>query len=329
MLINCAGYTNGERAATFEPGGIRPWLTEAPKGSFAWVGLKDPEMLEMEQLTEELGLPELAVEDAMHGDQRAKLEEYGSRIFLSMKQVELLPNGEISRGEVCVFLAPQYALTVRQGACCGFTGIRNRAQEEPALLSKGPAFVLYALMDVVVDRYFPVLVHLEKQFEGIESRIFSGSDTGETHRKKLVEDLWKLKEIVAEFRHDIAPLLEATLKLQGGRVPPICMGFDEYFRDVRDHLMRIVDALDRLKDSIMAAMQSNLSLVAIEESAVTKRLAAYASIFAATTLMAGIWGMNFKHMPELEWEYGYPMALGMIAGVSALIRWRFKRAGWI
>ena len=329
MLINCSGYENGSLSCSLPLGGIQSWLHQASNGSFAWVAFKDPAPDMLEALGIELNLPPLAVEDALHGDQRAKIEEYGAQIFLAMKQVELLPDGLLSRGEVCVFAGPDHVVTVRIGAGQGFSSVRQRVQEEPELLKKGPAFVVYALMDAVVDRYFPVLVHLETQFEGLESRIFSGSDSGELPRKKIVEDLWTLKKMVTEVHHDIYPLVETIGKLQGGRVPPICHGFDDYFRDVHDHLIRILDALDRLKDAIMSAMQSNLSLVAIEESAVTKRLAAWAAIFAATTLLAGIWGMNFSHMPELDWEYGYPTALSTIFGGALFIRWRFKRSGWL
>ena len=192
------------------------------------------------------------------------------------------------------------------------------------MLRLGPAFVLYALMDAVVDRYFPVLDMLETELEKIEELIFSRGK-----QRDNIERLYELKSKVTTVRHVVAPLMEAVGRLHGGRVPSMCMDTQEYFRDVHDHLHRITASLESIRDTIGTAIQVNLSMTAIEEGEVNKRLAAWAAIFAIVTAFAGLWGMNFKYMPELEWKYGYPMALTIMVLVCVGLYRRFKRSGWL
>jgi len=176
----------------------------------------------------------------------------------------------------------------------------------------------------VVDRYFPILEQIETDLEEIESQIFEGGAA-----RSNVQRLYALKRRASVLRHAVAPLLEAAGKLHGGRVPEVCLSTQAYFRDIHDHLARMNGAIDTIRDTIGMAMQVNLSLVTIDESEVTKRLAAWAAIFAVSTALAGIWGMNFEHMPELKWAWGYPFALGLIATAAGVLYWRFKRAGWL
>jgi len=184
--------------------------------------------------------------------------------------------------------------------------------------------VFYALMDAVVDRYFPVVEALETELELIEEQIFSkGSERANIQR------LYQLKRKIMVVKHAVTPLMEATSKLFGGRVPAICADTQEYFRDVYDHLYRINTSIDTIRDTISTAIQVNLSMVAIDESEVNKRLAAWAAIFGVATAFAGIWGMNFKTMPELNWEYGYPMAISLMVGVCGYLYYRFRKTGWL
>jgi magnesium transporter len=179
-------------------------------------------------------------------------------------------------------------------------------------------------MDAVVDRYFPVVDMLESELETIEDRIFiQGS------QRANIERLYELKSKVLTLRHAVMPLMEGIGRLYGGRVPAICIDTQEYFRDVHDHLYRIAATLDTIRDTISTAIQVNLSMVAIDASEVNKRLAAWAAIFAVFTAFAGVWGMNFKLMPELEWQYGYPVAVGIMVCVCGYLYWRFKRSGWL
>ena len=206
----------------------------------------------------------------------------------------------------------------------GFLGVRQRCEGEPELLRHGPGFVLYALMDAVVDRYFPVLEELETELETIEQDIFTNGVA-----RSNIKLLYELKGRVLVLKHAVAPLMEGVSRLYGGRVPNFCLGVQDYFRDVADHLSRINGQIDTMRETIATAIQVNLAMVTIEESEITKRLAAWASIFAVWTAFAGIWGMNFTHMPELTWKYGYAMSLSLIAFVCSVLYWRFKRAGWL
>jgi magnesium transporter len=241
-----------------------------------------------------------------------------------MKLPEIDGTGEWVTGEVAIFVGANFVLSVRNGSSHGFLGVRQRCEREPQHLRRGAGFVLYALMDAVVDRYFPLIDAMEIELEEIEARIFERGAA-----RSNIERLYALKHRTTELRHAVAPLLEVAGKLHGGRVPAVCASSPEYFRDVHDHLARIHTAIDGMRETVGTAIQVNLSMVTIEESETTKRLAAWAAIFAVSTALAGIWGMNFEQMPELKWAYGYPMALGAIVSAAALLFWRFRRAGWL
>ena len=321
MLINCVAYQDGKKLADIPVEAISDHIGRPD--CFVWVALRDATPEELQQMQEEFGLHELAVEDAMRGHQRPKIEEYGDSLFAVVQTVEL--SGEqLAIGEVDVFVGTNYVLSVRNNATQGFLGVRARAEREPHLLSKGSAFVLYAPMDAVVDRYFPVVDMLETELEMIEERIFIHGS-----QRANIERLYELKRKVLLLRHAVAPLMEAVGKLYGGRVPAICRHTQEYFRDVHDHLHRINGSLDAMRDTVSTAIQVNLSMVAIEESEVNKRLAAWAAIFAIFTAFAGVWGMNFKVMPELDWRFGYPAAVGVMVGVCGYLYYRFKKSGWL
>jgi magnesium transporter len=324
MLINCVVYQNGTKLADIPVSEISDYISRPD--AFVWVALQDATPAELEEMQEEFGLHELAVEDARHGHQRPKIEEYGASLFSVLHLVEPVPDQikELNIGELNVFTGSNYVLSVRNRSNKGFLGVRERCEREPELLQNGSGFVLYALMDAVVDRYFPILDGFETELETIEKDIFT-KGTARTN----IERLYELKGRVMVLKHAVAPLLEGASKLHGGRVPHICAGVQDYFRDVVDHLSRINALIDTMRDTIGTAIQVNLAMVTIEESEVTKRLAAWASIFAVCTAFAGIWGMNFEHMPELKWQYGYVVALGLIACACALLYWRFQKARWL
>ncbi len=322
MLINSAVYDDGRIVA--EPGldGVSEAL-EAKSG-FVWIALRDPTDDELTRLQHELDLPPLAVEDARKGQQRPKVEEYGDMLFAAMHLLEEGPEG-LAVGEVHVFVGTRFIVSVRHRSAQGFLGVRGRAEREPDLLRLGPGFVFYALMDAVVDRYFPLIDAIEAELEKLEATMFQPHQD----RQTVVQQLFGLKQRLATLRHAVTPLLEVSSKLHGGRVPVVCKAMQDYFRDVYDHLLRIQASIDAARETIIAATQVNLTLVTIDESLVTKRLAAWAAIFAASTALAGIWGMNFEKMPELKWEFGYPMALGTIVLVSGALYWRFKHLKWL
>ncbi|MEJ1170807.1 magnesium/cobalt transporter CorA [Variovorax sp. CCNWLW235] len=325
MLINCVAYENGAKLADIPVEDISEYIVRP--GCFVWVALSDATPEELAQMKDEFNLHPLAVEDAHHGHQRPKVEEYGDSLFVVMHLVEPSTEGghALNVGEVDVFVGKNYVLSVRNRSQQGFLGVRERCEREPELLRNGAGFVLYALMDAVVDRYFPVIDALEVELESIEQQIFT---QGGAARDKI-KQLYDLKRRSMILKRAVAPLTEAAGKLHGGRVPQICVSSQEYFRDVADHLVRINGSIDAMRDTIGTAISVNLSMVTIEESEVTKRLAAWASIFAVCTAFAGIWGMNFEHMPELKLRYGYAAALALMGGTCSYLYYRFRRAGWL
>lgn len=321
MLINCVAYQNGNKLKDIPVAEISDYV--ALPECFVWVALRDATADELDEMQMEFSLHPLAVEDAHHGHQRPKIEEYGDSVFAVLHLVEA-GHSEISVGEVDVFVGANYVLSVRSRSQRSLLGVRERCEREPDLLSHGAGFVLYALMDAVVDSYFPVIDAFESELEMIEERIFTKGSA-----RRNIEQLYDLKRRVMTLRHAVAPLMEAVGKLHSGRVPLVCANSKEYFRDVYDHLARINTSIDSVRDTIVTAIQVNLSMVTIEESEVNKRLAAWAGIFAVVTAFAGVWGMNFKAMPELEWQYGYPAALLLMLGVSSILYRRFRRLGWL
>ena len=321
MLVNCVAYQEGRKIADIPKEAISEYVKRPD--CFVWVALKDPEPSELEEMKNEFGLHELAVEDARKGHQRPKIEEYGRSLFAVLHSIEIR-DGDLHQGEIDVFVGPNYILSVRQKTEKGFADVRARTENEPENLRLGAGFVFYALVDTIVDRYFPALDALEVELEQIEKRIFNQA----TPRANL-EALYEIKWKIVTLGHAIDPLLEAVSKLTGGRVPQVCQGTQEYFRDVVDHLERLSHGTDTLREAVSTAMSVNLAMITITQSEVTRKLAAGAALVAVPTLIAGIYGMNFKHMPELHWLFGYPLALGMMAGVDMYLFRRFRAAGWL
>ncbi|MGE5468470.1 MAG: magnesium/cobalt transporter CorA [Ignavibacteria bacterium] len=322
MLVNCVAYQGGRKLADIQVADISDYLGRPD--CFVWVALRDADDAELRQMQEEFGLHELAIEDARHGHQRPKIEEYGDTLFAVMHLPEADGNGQFEVGEVHVFIGRNFVLSVRNRSRQGFLGVRTRCEREPELLRLGAGFVFYALMDAVVDRYFPLVDELESELELIEARIFEKGMA-----RANIQHMYELKGRALLLKHAVAPFIEAVGKLASSRAPAVCAGMHDYFRDVYDHLVRIDASIDSIRDTIGTAVQVNLSMVTIEENETTKRLAAWAGIFAVATAFAGIWGMNFHHMPELEWQYGYPAALFVIAAVCGYLFRRFRKAGWL
>jgi len=231
---------------------------------------------------------------------------------------------ELRVGEVNVFTGPNYVLSVRNRTEQGFLGVRARCEREPELLSHGSGYVLYALMDAVVDRYFPVLDAIEAELEAVEERIFAN-----TSARANIEALYYVKQKLTTVKHATASLLESTSKLYGGRVPQVCAGLGDYFRDVYDHLVRLNQSLDSLRDTVNTALQVNLAMITISETEVTKRLAAWGALLAVPTYIASLYGMNFENMPELKWQYGYVMALALMLALDLYLWYRFRKSGWL
>jgi magnesium transporter len=321
MLVNCVVYQEGKKLAEIQQREIKSYLSRPD--CFVWVALRDADAAELALMQEEFDLHELAVEDARHGHQRPKIDEYGDSLFAVLHTVEVVGE-ELKVGEMDIFVGRNYVLSARQSAERGFADVRTRCEREPELLQHGSGYVLYALMDAIVDRYAPVLDAVEAELEALEEQIFSGKSPREN-----IEALYYVKQKLMTLKHAVAPLVEASGRLYGGRVPPVCAGLGDYFRDVYDHLFRLNQSIDTSRDTVTTAIQVNLAMITIGETEVTKRLAAYAALVAVPTMIAGIYGMNFEHMPELKWDYGYPLAVALMTGIDVYLFYRFRKAGWL
>ncbi|HEX7271797.1 MAG TPA: magnesium/cobalt transporter CorA [Casimicrobiaceae bacterium] len=321
MLVNCVAYQEGRKLADIPKEDISEYLQRP--NCFVWVALKDPDPSELDEMREEFGLHELAVDDARQGHQRPKIEEYGDSLFAVIHTIE--PDGdELVIGEVNIFVGPNYILSVRTRTEKGFTTVRARCEREPHLLKHGSGFVFYALVDSIVDRYFPVIDDLESELEKIEERIFIKGTA-----RSNIEALYGLKQKLMLMKHAVDPLLEATGRLCGGRVPQVCEGTQAYFRDVTDHLQRIHATIEGTRDMQTTAIQVNLGMINLNETEVTKKLAGWAAIIAVPTLIAGIYGMNFKNMPEYDFAYGYPIALAAMLAIDLLLYLWFRKISWL
>jgi magnesium transporter len=321
MLINCVAYRDGRKLAEIGVEEISRYVSQPE--TLVWVALAEPSDAELAKMQQEFGLHELAVEDAQSGHQRPKVEEYGDSLFVVLQTVEL-DGHELRLGELDVFVGPNYVLSIRTRTRRGFGDVRARCEREPELLKEGSGFVLYALMDSVVDRYFPVLDRFETELEGLEELMFTGGLA-----QRSLKELYGLKQRLMTLKHAVAPLLDAVGRLHGGRVPRVCAGTQEYYRDIFDHLQRINQSIESSREMIATAISVSLSLLTLQENQFTKRLAGVAALVAVPTMIAGIYGMNFKHMPELGWTFGYPLALGLMAAIDVYIFYRLRKAGWI
>jgi magnesium transporter len=314
-------YEDGRKLGPIEVDQIHSYLKRP--GCFVWVAMFEPAPTELDAMRREFDLHELAVEDAQKGHQRPKIEEYGESLFVVLHVPELIRDA-VSIGEVIVFVGPNYVLSVRLRTGHGFSGVRERTEREPDLLKYGPGYVLYAIVDNVVDRYFPVLDAIECELEEIEKSIFTAQNN-----RGIIESLYGLKQKLMTLKHATGSLLEATGKLYGGRVPRACVHLQEYFRDVYDHLIRVNQSIDSLRETVTTVISVNLSLLTIQENEVTKRLAGYAALVAVPTMVAGIYGMNFDYMPELDWRLGYPLAIGIMVAIDVYLFYRFRKAKWL
>ncbi len=325
MLISCVAYQNGSKLGDIPVAEISDYMMRPD--CFVWVALFEPAVDEIDEVAKEFELHPLAVEDAHKGHQRPKIEEYDDSLFVVLQTLEPASDAKaaaLTDGEVAIFAGRNYILSVRHRTQRGFTDVRARCEREPELLRHGPGFVLYALMDSVVDRYFPILDGMESELEQIEDSIFLHNTA-----RSNIESLYALKQKLMALKHAVAPLMDATGKLYGGRVPQVCTGMGEYFRDIYDHLHRIHSTIEAIRDMLTTAIQVNLGMISLAESEVTKKLAAWAAIIAVPTMLAGIYGMNFKHMPELDWTFGYPLAIATMVVVDVYLYLRFRKSRWL
>jgi magnesium transporter len=321
-VVNCAAYAGGRRVTDVEIEDISEVLKQPDR--FIWIGLHEPKEALLRQVQQEFGLHDLAIEDALSAHQRPKLERYGDSLFVVLRTAYMNHEpGEIEFGETHLFVGSNYVISVRHGSSLSYAAVRSRCETTPQLLSKGSGFVLYALMDFIVDQYFPIVDVLEDELEALEADIF-----GDALSRDTTQRIYRLKRRLLEVKRAVSPLVDVCNRLMRFDLALIPEDTRPYFRDVYDHVIRINEMVDIQRELLTTALEANLSLIAVAQNDVMKRLAGWAAIIAVPTMIAGVYGMNFEFMPELRWPLGYPLALGMMLGACGLLYVYFKRSGW-
>ncbi len=322
-VVASVAYADGKRVGDVAIPDISEVLKQP--GVFVWIGLHDPSPELLRQIQQEFGLHDLAIEDAQVAHQRPKLEQYGDSIFVVLRPTLLSSDQErIELAETHIFVGPRYVVSVRHGATPSYAAVRARCECTPALLAKGPGFVLYAIMDFVVDQYFPVVDLLGDKLEQLEDAIFS-----QTFNRTTVQRIYELKRNMLEVKRAVSPLVDVCNRLMRFDQPLIPEDTRPYFRDVYDHAIRINEHVDTLRELLTGALEAHLSLTAVAQNDAMKKLAGWAAIIGVPTMVAGVYGMNFKFMPELEWHYGYPAVMAVMLGACGYLYYRFKRSGWL
>ena len=324
MIVDCAIYEDGRRRdGAFELEHAYEACRRADD-AFAWIGLYEPTEDEFDSIRREFALHELAVEDAIKAHQRPKLEVYGDTLFIVLRTVRFLADqDETELGEILIFVGDGFVITVRHGEGSALHDVRLQLEQRPDLLRCGEASVLHAILDRVVDDYAPVIAALEQDVDEVEQEVFSPERTNPTAR------IFELKREVIEFQRAAPPLAPPLERLARGDFPIIHETIRSYFRDVYDHLLRAVEQIDTMRDLLTGALTANMTQVGVRQNEDMRRISAWVAIIAVPTMLAGIYGMNFEHMPELEWSFGYPLVIAvMIVLCSGLYRY-FRRAGWL
>ncbi len=323
MIVDGAVYSKGiRRTEPFELAAARE-MAKA-EDSFCWIGLFEPNETEFESVRTEFDLHELAVEDAIHAHQRPKLELYDDMLFVVLKPALYRDETEeIELGEILLFIDEDFVVAVRHGDASQLVQVRRALEREPEELGMGPGAVLLAVVERVVDDYAAVLDQLEIDIQQVEAEVFSEKGDAPTER------IYKLKREVLEFAQATTPFLGPLDRLARGRFDGVHTDLREYFRDTHDHLQRVVDQINTMRDLLTSVLEANLTQVSVRQNEDMRKISAWVAIAAVPTLLAGVWGMNFSAMPELDWRFGYPTAVTVMALVCSFLYRRFKRSGWL
>ncbi|MFZ6004511.1 MAG: magnesium and cobalt transport protein CorA [Actinomycetota bacterium] len=326
MIVDCAVYTNGER----RPGRLD--LMDALEAasepdSFVWLGLHEPEAEEFEAVRDEFGLHELAVEDAVNAHQRPKLEVYDEDLFVVLKTARYDDVAEtVEFAELQLFIGANYVVTVRHGQASALASVRATIERDLDRIRCGPMAVLHGVIDRVVDDYMPVIDGLDNDMAEIEDAVF------DIHRPRgydPTQRIFKLKREVLDFIRNTEPLLEPLGQLAAGSLPRAHPELHSYFRNVEDHLTKVVGAIHHARDLLTDALDANLAQVTTRQNDDMRTISAWVAIGGIPTVIGAIYGMNFEHMPELGWRYGYFLAIGLMAAICFVLYRRFKRIGWL
>ncbi|WP_392507696.1 magnesium/cobalt transporter CorA [Naumannella halotolerans] len=326
MIVECALYRNGEKVALDCPrddvAAVRAAGTES--GDFTWVGLYEPPSEELEKVAEVFKLHPLAVEDALSAHQRPKLEQFGDVLLLCLKTLWYVDAADaVETGEVSVFVGPDFVLSVRHGQGAELQSARHALEDQAKVLAHGPFSVLYAVVDRIVDEYNQVATGLEEDVTEVEASVFSDQRRDDTNR------IYVLKRELQEMRRAVYPLREPLRRLATSSVPGMSERSAPFFRDVADNLNLVADTVEGLESLLSSAFDAHLARISVQQNEDMRKISAGAALVVVPTLIAGIYGMNFTHMPELEWAFGYPMALGLMLASALGLIVLFKRSGWL
>ncbi|MBN9241788.1 MAG: magnesium and cobalt transport protein CorA [Mesorhizobium sp.] len=320
-VIACGAYASGRRVADIAIEEAGEWA--AKDGHVVWIGLLEPSGDLLARVQAQFHLHDLAIEDAEHPHQRPKLEQYGEALFIVARTAQLIDR-RVTFGETHLFVGKGYIVSVRHGPSTSYTAVRQHWESCPHALAKGEDFVLYAILDFIVDNYMPVLEQIEDEVEEIEDKVLvkpmSPSD---------IERLYMLRRDLLRLRNAALPLVEVCRRLTSAELPQIQPGMHPLFRDVTDHIRTVQEKIDSLREVLAFAFEASLLVGQSQETAISKKLASWAAILAVPTAFAGIYGMNFTDMPELHMEYGYPAVLTVIAAICLFLYWRFRKNGWL
>jgi magnesium Mg(2+) and cobalt Co(2+) transport protein (corA) len=321
MIMKSVAYQNGNSIGEVTIEDISEVLKL--EHTFVWLGLREANTELLRKIQEEFGLHELAIEDARSAHQRPKLEEYGDSLFMVLHTAHLA-DACVEFGETHFFMGPRFLVTVRHGASQSLAKVRKRCEAMPELLAQGPAFALYAIMDFIVDNYVPVIGGLQQRFDKLESAIFRYQPSRQT-----MEGLYELKRELMQLEDAITPVIDICNELMHLHHQVIPHEVRVYFRDIADHIKRIDQKIHSMREMLVAAMQVHLTFETVRQNEIVKRLAGWGAILAIPTMVFSWYGMNFKHMPELDWQYSYPGVVGGVTMASLLLYLRLKKAGWL
>jgi len=328
MIADSAVYGDGRRLdvdlKSDDLDGMRKAVQSAGGGEFLSVGLHEPDQAEMARVAEIFGLHRLAVEDALHPVQRPKVEKYGDMVFLVLKTLWYVKESDtVKAGQVALFMGPDYVVTVRQAAGFDLESVRHDLGEHAEVLGQGPAAVVYAVCDRVVDVYEQVVSALEDGVDKVEASVFAPQ---RTHASKRI---YELNRELTTLRRAVDPLRTPMQRFAQAEIKGVSADAAPFFRDVADHLARVGDAVDSLDNQLSSVFDANLSRIGVQQNDDMRRMAAWAGIAALISVFAGIYGMNFANMPELKWSLGYPAAMLLVIGLSVLLYRKFKKSGWL
>jgi magnesium transporter len=324
VIVDCAVYSGGLRREGVVALEEATEVAASSEGGFVWIGVHEPDPTEFEALAREFKLHPLAVEDAVRAHQRPKLEVYGDTLFMVLKTARYVdPIEVVDIGEVMVFVGATFVVSVRHGSAGALSTVRLDLEADPERLAMGPKSVLHAIADRIVDQYGEVARELDRDVGDVESEVFSDE------RRNHAKSIYKLKREVLEFRRAVVPLAEPLATLAAGRVPLIGEEGRPYFRDVHDHVLREAEHIAGLDGLLTDALNVNLSNVGVRQNEDMRKMSAVAAIIAVPTAIAGIYGMNFRHMPELDSRLGYPLTLVAIAAICLALYRAFKKRGWL